>query len=486
MTQDEINAYAKKFGVWAIDGEVVYVFTSDPVYTGWDSYPCCANAITCREINDTDGPSIPSDTKIRVFYNESTGFTKLSEGYFDFSNDEEIFSLVKEIEPTLSQEEKRGMGVWANIDDVATGKTDSLKLSEYIPRFIRQLSGLKKLSFSSCCVPEWIGELKSLEELNMNACSIEEALPCLHMLTELEKLTISSENEIPALPDSLGSLAKLKVLKLEGDYAESFPVFIGQLSELRSFHMSYANCDIGDIIEVLSKLPELRELHLTPYCYESWAEFDLPDSIAQLSKLEVLDMAGSVGLRVLPETIGKVTNLRELDFCNYDHQLGDEAALEALPDSLCDLIYLEKFDVFGCEKVKKLPQGFERLSALKHLDVSCTGIPEIRLSEEQISNLEYLWGQGSLPDLSRAIRLKNFAWRRIKGTDCPENGTEAHLAEILSSAPAIERLQLMDGVYEDIDFIFDMPKLKEVYLFCRVLRMPDRDELLKHGIKMNR
>ena len=190
MTQDEINAYAQKFSAWAIDGEVVYVFTSDPVYTGWDSYPWCANAITCREISDTDGPSIPADTKVKILYNESTGFTKISEGSFDFDNDEEIFSLVKKLEPMLSQKERRGMGAWANIDDVASGKTDSLNLSGYIPRFIRQLSGLKKLSLSSCRVPKWISEIMTLEELSMNDCSIEDVLPCLHRLTELEKLLL--------------------------------------------------------------------------------------------------------------------------------------------------------------------------------------------------------------------------------------------------------------------------------------------------------
>ena len=43
-----------------------------------------------------------------------------------------------------------------------------------------------------------------------------------------------------------------------------------------------------------------------------------------------------------------------------------------------------------------------------------------------------------------------------------------------------------EGDYDDIDFIFDMPKLKEVHLFFRVRRMPDRDRRFKRGIQISR
>lgn len=313
---------------------------------------------------------------------------------------------------------------------------------------------------------------------------MKEFLSWLSRHTSLESLTFSPDFGTPDLPDDPNELANLKELSLGELELETFPEEISKFGELRSFSMEYADYDVREIIAVLSKLPELRELHLSPYCYDSWSDFDLPESISELSKLEVLDMAGSIGLRSLPETIGELKNLRILDLCNYDHQLGNEAALKVLPDALCDLIHLEEFDIFGCEKIKELPQGFERLSALRHLDISNTGIRRLSLSEEQIGNLEYLWMQGCLPDLSKATRLKDFAWTRIKDSGGAESGTEENLAKALPFAPAIERLQLMDGKYDDIDFIFDMPSVKYVYLFCHVHRMPERKKLRERNIKV--
>ena len=164
----------------------------------------------------------------------------------------------------------------------------------------------------------------------------------------------------------------------------------------------------------------------------------------------------------------------------FEH--GREVAIKSLPESLCELNNLETLDISACRNLTKMPENFSQLSTLRYLNFFNSGITNIQLADKQLNNLETLWMQGTLPDLEKATHLKNFAWRKSYRNAYSKNASESDLIALLPKVPSIETLQLIGGDYDNIDFIFNMPNLKNVRLFCRPSKMPITAKLIEHGI----
>ena len=79
----------------------------------------------------------------------------------------------------------------------ALQQLEELRLDIYqlkrVPEFIRQLSGLKRLTLSGKpgVLPEWLGELEALEELSARACGLSTLPDALLKLPNLRKLDVS-------------------------------------------------------------------------------------------------------------------------------------------------------------------------------------------------------------------------------------------------------------------------------------------------------
>ncbi|KAG6679192.1 hypothetical protein I3842_14G118400 [Carya illinoinensis] len=90
----------------------------------------------------------------------------------------------------------------------------------------------------------------------------------------------------------------------------------------------------------------------------------LRDLLPMLSCLRVLSLSNYENLCDLPESIGKITQLRYLDISN--------TAIRRLPDSLCKLYNLRTLKFSDCSYLKALPRDMQKLVNLRHLDLTGT------------------------------------------------------------------------------------------------------------------
>ena len=301
----------------------------------------------------------------------------------------------------------------------------------------------------------------------------------------LELVSLGLHNIAPKcrLPKNITEIKNLKTLELSEFNFEHLP---NELAQIPSLTRLFIDITPNNFYNILSELPLLHNIiDLSLFCYDF--DYDdklyIPESFTQMENLEVLDLGGLDSLTSLPDRIDRLKKLRKLIISDVEvFEQGREVAIKSLPDSLCELNNLETLDISACRNLTKLPENFSQLSTLKYLNIFNSGITNIQLTDEQLNNLETLWMQGTLPDLEKAKHLKNFAWRKSYRNAYSKNASEADLIALLPNVPSIETLQLIGGDYDNIDFIFNMPNLKNVRLFCRPCQMPSAAKLKEHGI----
>ncbi|KAG6671291.1 hypothetical protein I3843_Q002000 [Carya illinoinensis] len=108
----------------------------------------------------------------------------------------------------------------------------------------------------------------------------------------------------------------------------------------------------------------------------------LRDLLPMLSCLRVLSLSYYLRLYELPESIGKITQLRYLDISN--------TAIRRLPDSLCKLYNLQTLKLSDCEYLETLPRDMQKLVNLRHLDLTGTPIIEMPIHMGKLKCLQTL------------------------------------------------------------------------------------------------
>ncbi|XP_062025752.1 TMV resistance protein N-like [Rosa rugosa] len=174
---------------------------------------------------------------------------------------------------------------------------------EELPPSIKRLTGLTMLNLAYCTnllhLPYTIGCLTSLKSLNLTGCSkIHEIPENLNGMTCLERLCIggTSIRELSFIV----SMENLQYLSCRGcifPVSESFKV-LASLSNLRELDLSYCNLMDGAILNDFSSLISLRRL-----CLAGNRFVLLPESIYQLSELEILDLSNCRQLQLLPKKL---------------------------------------------------------------------------------------------------------------------------------------------------------------------------------------
>ncbi|CAL5431188.1 unnamed protein product [Camellia sinensis] len=224
----------------------------------------------------------------------------------------------------------------------------------------------------------WKGtkNLDNLKFLYLSHCYYLTKTPDFSGLNSLEELLLNDCTSLVEVDESIGCLKRLVVLDMANcKKLAHFPLNIWMLKSLE--YLDLSGC---------SKLGELAGFKESPF--KSWytllssqaLQTKNVDSIGlslQGSSLKKLKMA-NCNLSHLPREIGSLSSLTHLDLKgNY---------LGTLPDSICNLIFLQNLDVAGCN-ISHLPSEMRRLISLTHLDLKGNNLGTL---PESICNLTCL------------------------------------------------------------------------------------------------
>jgi hypothetical protein len=268
-------------------------------------------------------------------------------------------------------------------DNITTGLLD-LRLRDALGPLPSTISNFKHLTrlildgSSRYGLPDSIGSLSSLQTLAILEPSDSEpiGLPdSFSMLSALKELDLTADLDWIEPLQSLTGLTKLNLLfcsicHFEGTFrGENFFLnffllerVLWTLTSLKSLRL-FDNTDTAPVIELdyelsnnIGKLKNLESLYLhgVEYLHK------LPDTIGTLSCLTELDI-GSIQVERLPDSIGSLKRLKILNirYCFYLH---------TLPSSIGDLHALEELRLTKCS-VRKLPAALVKLDALKTLSL---------------------------------------------------------------------------------------------------------------------
>ncbi|KAL3717512.1 hypothetical protein ACJRO7_009014, partial [Eucalyptus globulus] len=252
---------------------------------------------------------------------------------------------------------------WCQI--TKSSKLEVLELGEcsHITRLpdLSAVSTLKRLIIRNCQslveIDESIGKLVHLNYLEIDACKSLRKLPkeagCLKALKELTVRGTILGPVGPFLPHSIGNLQSLKRLVMESVGISKLPQSIRGLKDLESL--------------CLSRCSALREL---------------PDSIGGLESLLELDLSYTK-VTELPDSIG---DLRKLKVIRVDH-----SKIRKIPTTIGTVEKLEEFHAKKCLNLEgDIPRGIGSLSFLKILNLSHTCIRSVPKTINRLSHLQEL------------------------------------------------------------------------------------------------
>jgi Leucine-rich repeat (LRR) protein len=193
-------------------------------------------------------------------------------------------------------------------------------------------------------IPADIIKLKNLQRLNLENNQITELPAGIFQLKNLQELNLE-ENKLQSLPNLIENLKNLKKLNLTRTKIPSLPKGFGKLKYLEHLNLSWNDLSSSGISPIF-KLKNLSELNLQRNLIDS-----LSTGIGNLTKLRSLNLNFNP-LHTLPEEIGKLTSLKEMD-------LGKNSDLTSLPMGFKKLINLEYLNLSGLtlteDELKKIP-----------------------------------------------------------------------------------------------------------------------------------
>ena len=267
-------------------------------------------------------------------------------------------------------------------------------------------------------IHSYLGNLKQLIRLDLSGCKYLERLPHKINLESLEVIILSGCSRLKKFPEIVGNMPCLFELYLNETAIKDLPLSAKRLTGL-------IKLDLRDC-KNLSSLPNA--------CYSSMCLKiltlsgcskleELPENLGNLKGLEELDLSGSA-IRVLPTSIKLLKNLKKLSlrgckglsfkspnklfsflFMQQRRSLNPMAMLEC---SLLGLLSLTKLDLSHCN-IQAIPDAFDCLSSLLILNLEGNEFIWLPKSMIQLSNLQDLFLRGcsnlrSLPKLPSNIK----------------------------------------------------------------------------------
>lgn len=256
-------------------------------------------------------------------------------------------------------------------------------------------------------IPATIGnltELKKLEFLQITTNYIPEEIG---MLTNLEYLVIRAlpqNHSMGMMPESIGKLTNLKYLNLYVNWT-GIPESISNLNKLESLSLHFNNIG-GKIPNCIGELINLRELDLSRNNFSGF----LPQSLENLTQLEVLDLGNNNLSGEIPSYIGNFSKLKILRLY-MNHFSGQ------IPRSITNLSLLTELVLSDNNISGSIPSDIGNLKNLRVLnleELQLNGnIPESILQLENLEDLMLFRNEltGTIP---KGIgNLKNISTVRL-------------------------------------------------------------------------
>ncbi|GHU18056.1 hypothetical protein FACS1894163_09670 [Spirochaetia bacterium] len=237
---------------------------------------------------------------------------------------------------------------------------------------------------------------KKKRKLDLSHYWIKEIPPELAELDGLTELDLLNINQT-ALPDFLGNLTGLKILKIGAAYSSPHkrpayivPDTLANLTKLQTLYLGYNIPKIPSWIFTLKNLKMLTicndEIDAIPPLIENFTRLEglqihgekitnLPESLDHLTSLRkiILDCPA---LTKLPESFANLKNLESITLTNYN--------IPVIPDYFCGFTELVELTISMCSTFQgpftptlSLPQNIGRLKNLRSLLVKYSGLKRI-------------------------------------------------------------------------------------------------------------
>lgn len=228
-----------------------------------------------------------------------------------------------------------------------------------------------------------LGKLSKLRILNLNNNQLVQLPSDLWTLQGLESLTLMNNN-VQCMPEDIGLLENLRHIDTRGNPPQDLPESIYQLPLLESlFITGFGNeSTLPNSVGSLTKLKQFKVRE----CFISL----LPDSILNLRLLENLTL-DSTYVQLLPNEIGDLQRLKSLII---NHSL-----LNSLPKSVANMQELEFLMLRGGRfqdvppevwKLKKLKALFLDYNAIKTIPPEIQNLEDLRVLTLNNTNLTAL------------------------------------------------------------------------------------------------
>lgn len=384
------------------------------------------------------------------------------------------------------------------IDEAVQSGSDSLIIEGYghrqypitLPENLADATNLRHIEFLDLTISniEIILNLTSLETLKIEEIDgIAPLIENMYQLKNLRKLDIDCWDFPPGLPDNWEELDKLKELRIQWTEFDHFPEVIGELTALESFQYEKGACITHEAFEILKKLPNLKNLGLVDmHLPESIAfnedqdiDYIFPENISHLHKLEHLNLADNIYIKSLPETLGRLDNLRSLKLYNSDYDTW-ESQFSSLPETIGKLGKLEELDLYGLTRLEVLPETVQELNNLKRLDLGRTSVESPNLTPSQLGKLEFLGANNPFIYLEKCASLKEldcyFGTCGFtvdgKSISSPPNSIGEDDLRPLCALHTLEKLYMVGRHLASTEFLTQLINLKKLNLSCNFSSFP--------------
>lgn len=205
---------------------------------------------------------------------------------------------------------------------------------------------------------------KNLKVIHLTMCTALRRTPDFSTCSNLKILVIKDCTHLLVVDSSISKLEFLKYLEVSGH--SHWTLMACEKNDLDLFAVS----------SVLGGLKSLSTLKI-----ERMHVRELPHSIGELVGLEYLSLVGCRMIRKLPNSIGNLRLLLELDL--------DDTGITELPDSIGDLKMLKKMSL-AMTRLKELLNSIGGLESLLELVLDQTHILELPTSIGNLKRLERL------------------------------------------------------------------------------------------------